>query len=410
MTITGTISGTVTSEAPPLSTAIPTQVPTFEVPAGTTNILLLGSDTDLDEGVGRTDTMIIVAVNRDGPTASMVSIPRDLYVYIPGWTMNRINTALGHGSAVGYPGGAVAQLKDTILYNFGVPIHYYAQVDFEGFKQGVDIMGGVEIAVSCELRDWRLISPDLDPQDEESWEMFTLAPGIHMMDGDLALWYARSRLTTSDFHRGRRQQQLLRAMFNQGIDLNMVGQVPELWNTYKDTVRTDLDIGRVLQLASLAPSIRENGIQNLYIVGDQVQPWREPLTDSAVQLPVWENMQNTFARLFIPPTLNRASRPPITVEIVNATGDPEMASLAADNLAWYGFVPVINETPQPETDTTTMEYFAQNLKGSFDWLLAWIFKKSSSDVELVTDTPYQYNYRVTLGTDYDPCLNQLTAP
>jgi LCP family protein required for cell wall assembly len=377
---------------------------------GTTNILLLGSDIDLDEGVGRTDSMIIVAINRDGPTASMVSLPRDLYVYVPGWTMNRINTALGHGSAVGYPGGAVAQLKDTILYNFGVPIHYYAQVDFEGFQQGVDIMGGVEIAVSCELRDWRLISPDLDPEEEDSWEMFTLAPGIHMMDGEMALWYARSRLTTSDFHRGRRQQQLLRAMLNQGVDLNMVGQVPELWNTYQDTVKSDLDIGRVLQLASLAPSIRENGVQNLYLVGDQLQPWREPITDSAVQLPVWENMQNTFARLFIPPTLNRASRPPITVEIVNATGNPELALLAADNLAWYGFVPIINETEQPETETTTMEYFAQNLKGSFDWLLAWIFKKGTNQVGLVTDTPYEYNYRVTLGTDYDPCLNQLTAP
>jgi hypothetical protein len=190
----------------------------------------------------------------------------------------------------------------------------------------------------------------------------------------------------------------------------MVGQVPELWNTYQDTVKSDLDIGRVLQLASLAPSIRENGVQNLYLVGDQLQPWREPITDSAVQLPVWENMQNTFARLFIPPTLNRASRPPITVEIVNATGDPELALLAADNLAWYGFVPIINETEQPETETTTMEYFAQNLKGSFDWLLAWIFKKGTNQVGLVTDTPYEYNYRVTLGTDYDPCLNQLTAP
>lgn len=401
---------TGTSDIPTPSTAIPTPVPTLAVPLGTTNILLLGSDTDLDEGIGRTDSMIIVAVNRDGPTASMVSLPRDLYVYIPGWTMNRLNTALSHGSAVGYPGGAIGQLKDTILYNFGVPIHYYAQIDFEGFKQGVDIMGGVEIAVSCQLRDWRLKSPELDPEDEENWEMFTLAPGIHMMDGDLALWYARSRLTTSDFHRGRRQQQLLRAMLNQAVDLNMIGQVPELYNTYQDTVKTDLDIGRVLQLASLAPTIRENGVQNLYIVGDQLQPWTEPDTNSAVQLPVWENMQNTFNRLFIPPTLNRATRPPITVEIVNASGDPEMALLAADNLAWYGFVPVINESEQPVTSTTTMEYFAQNLKGSFDWLLSWIFKKDDNQVQLVTDTPYEYNYRVTLGTDYDPCLNQLTAP
>jgi hypothetical protein len=230
------------------------------------------------------------------------------------------------------------------------------------------------------------------------------------MDGDLALWYARSRLTTSDFHRGRRQQQLLRAMLNQAVDLNLLSQAPELWNTYQDSVSTNIDIGRLLQFASLAPAIRENGVQNLYIVGNQLLPWREPATDSAVQLPVWENMQNTFARLFLPPTLNRATRPPITVEIINASGNPELALLAADNLAWYGFVPVINESEQSTESTTTMEYFAENLKGSFDWLLAWVFKKGASEIELVTDIEHDYNYRVTLGADYDPCLNQLTAP
>jgi LCP family protein required for cell wall assembly len=392
------------------SLPIPEPVAQLRLDKDVVNILLLGRDTERTSGAYRTDVIIIVSINKPANAVTMLTIPRDLFVYIPGWTMNRLNTALAHGSAVGYPGGAVAQLKDTILYNFGVPIHYYAQIEFEGFQQGVDIMGGVEMAVSCELRDWRLISPELDPEEEDNWEMFTLAPGIHMMDGDLALWYARSRLTTSDFHRGRRQQQLLRAMLNQGVDLDMVGQVPELYGTYQDTVKTDLDIGRILQLASLAPAIRENGVQNLYLVGDQLQPWREPVTDSAVQLPVWENMQNTFARLFIPPTLNRAGRPPITVEIVNATGNPEMAALAADNLAWYGFVPVINETEQPVVQTTTMEYFAQNLKGSFDWLLAWIFKKGTDQVQLDTDTPHNYNYRVTLGADYDPCLNQLTAP
>ena len=161
-----------------------TPVPTFEVPLGTTNILLIGSDIALDEGVGRTDTMIILAVNRDGPTASMVSLPRDLWVYIPGWTNNRLNTALSRGSSVGFPGGAVAQLTDTILHNFGIPIHYYAQIDFAGFKQGVDVIGGVEVTVSCQLRDWRLKSPELDPTDDMQvlarriWERRARAIGL----------------------------------------------------------------------------------------------------------------------------------------------------------------------------------------------------------------------------------------
>ncbi len=389
---------------------IPTPVPTFQVPLGTTNVLLLGSDIGLDEGVGRTDTMIILAINRDGPTASMVSLPRDLWVNIPGWTSNRLNTALSRGSSVGYPGGAVAQLKDTIMYNFGVPIHYYAQIDFEGFKEGIDLIDGIDIAVSCQLRDWRLKSPELNPNNEDNWHMFTLKPGVHHMDGDMALWYARSRLTTSDFDRGRRQQQLLRAALNQGVNLNILSNIPELWGTYKDSVKTDMDIGRMLQIAALAPEVQENGVQHLYIVGNQLQPYIVPSSGAQVQVPVWSEAQNTFRRLFLPPALNRASRPPITVEIINSTDNPDLALLAADNLAWYGFAPVIVDDQVESQKVTTLQYYGQNFKGSFDWLLSWIMDKRKADIELVPDTSSDYDYQVVLGEDYDPCRPQLFAP
>ncbi len=385
-------------------------VPTFAVPVGTTNILLLGSDLPLDEGVGRTDTIIIVAINREGPTASMLSLPRDLWVYIPGWQMNRINTALSRGSSASYPGGAVKQLTDTILYNFGVPIHYYAQVDFTGFKDAVDAIGGVEVAVSCHLRDWRLKSPELNPEVEENWEIFNLEPGIYDMDGDMALWYARSRRTTSDFDRGRRQQQVLRAMLNTGVDLNLLPQAPEFWSTYKDSVKTDLDIGRMLQLAALAPAIRENGIQHLYMVGEELQPYVVPASGAQVQLPVWDKAQDTFRRLFLPPALNQASRPPITVEIINSTDNPDLALLAADNLERYGFEPTIRNTAVEEQRLTTIEYHAQNLKGSFDWLFSWVVDKRKDDIELVTESGSEYDYRLVLGTEYDPCRPELFAP
>jgi LCP family protein required for cell wall assembly len=390
--------------------AAPTPVPTFAVPLGTTNVLLLGSDIALDEGVGRTDTMIILAVNRDGPTASMVSLPRDLWVYIPGWTNNRLNTALSRGSSVGYPGGSVAQLTDTILHNFGVPIHYYAQVDFEGFKEGVDLIGGIDVAVSCQLRDWRLKNPELNPNNEDNWEMFTLKPGIHHMDGDMALWYARSRRTTSDFDRGRRQQQLLRAALAEGIDLNLVPQIPELWGTYQESVKTNMDIGRMLQMAALAPEIDKNGIQSLYLVGDDIQPYIVPESGAQVQMPVWENMQDTLRRLFLPPALNQATRPPITVEVINGTDNRDLALLAADNLAWYGFEPVISDEQVDEQRQTSIEYYAQNMKGSFDWLLSWIMDESKSSIELVPDVEYPYDYRIVLGEEYDPCRPQLFAP
>ncbi len=388
------------------ATAIPTAVPKYDVPDGTTNILLLGSDAPVGDNasVKRTDTMIVVSISRDGPTAAMVSLPRDLYVYIPGGTMNRLNSAITLGG--------IELLKQTILYNFGIPIHYYAQVDFAGFEDIVDSIGGVDIAVSCGFKDWRIISHDLDPEDEENWYVHELEPGIHHMDGDTALWYARSRLMSNDFDRGRRQQQLLRAMLDQGVDLNLVPQAPVLWRAYQDTVETDMDIGRMLQIAALAPDIRENGVQNLYLFG-KTEPWIVPETNAQVQLPVWEGpgkMSETLQRLFLPPALNKADRAPIVVEIVNATGNPEMAALAAENLAWYGFVPLINEEDSGIEEMTTLNYYAPNFKGSYDWLISWVFHLRQTDINLIEDEAFPYNYQVILGQDFDPCINQMFAP
>jgi polyisoprenyl-teichoic acid--peptidoglycan teichoic acid transferase len=391
------------------ATAIPTPVPTFNAPASITNVLLLGRDTPLDSGRGRTDTMIIVSINRNEQTASMISLPRDLYVYLPGRGMDRINAAMARGGP--------DLIKSTILYNFGVPIHYYAQVDFSGFKEIVDISGGVELAVTCQLTDWRLISPDLNPNLEESWERYTLEPGIHHLDGDLALWYARSRLTTSDFDRGRRQQQLLRAILNRGVDRDLVSQVPNLYSAFQTMVETDMDIGRMLQLAAIAPSVRQNGIQHLYLAG-KMQSWIVPVPEGQVapqvQLPIWEGanmMEETFRRLFLPPAINRANRPPILVELVNSTGNHELARLAADNLAWYGFVPTIRESEEEPAATSSIQYYASNFKGSFERaMISWIFRQRASEVELVPDVPYDYNYRIILGADYNPCLPAFYAP
>jgi polyisoprenyl-teichoic acid--peptidoglycan teichoic acid transferase len=415
--------GTLSEGVPTPPTPIPSPVATFAVPNDVTNILLIGTDRPLDAGPSRSDTMIIVSINYSEPTASILSLPRDLYVYIPGGTMSRLNTAMSRGDMIDYPGGGPALLKQTILYNFGVPIHYYARVDFDGFKDVVDAIGGIDIAVSCQLQDWRLISPDLDIHDEDSYERFTLEPGIHQMDGDFALWYARSRMTTSDFDRGRRQQQLLRGMLNQGVDLGLVPQAPALYTVLRDTVDTDMDIGRILRIASLAPQIRENGVQHLYIAG-KTQPWQVPPSvengvADQVHLPVWEGsgmMEETFLRLFRPPALNRGTQQPIWVEIVNASGNPDMALLAADNLAYHGLVPVLSTDPTPPTQAQTeLRYFRPNFKTAYEWLVSWVFNKRIGQIqmaaveneELVT---YAYDYQVILGEDYNPCRPQLFAP
>lgn len=405
LSVTGTIVFSEGVPTPP--TAVPSAVPTFEIPNDVTNILLLGSDSPIEDGGTRTDTIIIVSISHSRKTASILSIPRDLFVYVPGKIMGRINTALALGG--------VEALKQTILYNFGIPIHYYARIDFAGFKQAIDAVGGVDVAVSCKMTDWRLKADDLDLQNSDNWELYTIEPGVYHMDGSLALWYARSRNspTRDDWGRGQRQQQILRALLNQGVSLNLFTQVPTLWATYQDTIDTDLDIGRMLQLAGLAPSIQENGIQNLFLYG-KTQPWTLPESGANVQLPVWlgdNKMKETFQRLFLAPALNRTSGTSLTVEIINATQNPDLSLLAADNLANQGFIPVIG-TPDPqEGATTTVRFYGPNLKGAYGWLISWVFDKTEDDIQLINNGDgSDYNYQVILGDDYDPCRYQLDAP
>ena len=390
--------GIILDDVITLPTAVPSPVPTFEAPNEVTNIMLLGGDLG-----SRGDTIIIVSINHDSETASMLSIPRDTIVYEPDSIMRPINT-------IADP----EDLKQAILYNFGIPIHYYAAVDFAGFSDIVDALGGVDLAVTCPVRDiWQLKEPGLDPNDIDNWEWHTLEPGIYHMEGKLALWYARSRRTSTDYDRGQRQQRLLYALLNQGIELDLITQVPALWEAFNETVETDMDIGRILQLAAIAPAVRENGVQQLYLRGKS-NSWIVPddspyLPGKQTLVPIWEgtNMtKETFQRLYLPPSLHKSSGPPITVEILNATGDEEMALLAADNLAMNGFVPVMGEAV-PAEEETSLYYYAPTMKGiRYDWLLPWVVGLRRSAIQLVDDQPdYPYTYQVILGSDYDPCLN-----
>jgi polyisoprenyl-teichoic acid--peptidoglycan teichoic acid transferase len=392
---------------PTPETPIPSPVPALTKPRHITTIVLLGNDVAEKRG-GRTDSIMIVAINRETKTASLISIPRDLYVYIPGWTMQRVNLAMPRDYGTG-SGGSGHLIKETLLYNLGIPVDYYVRIGFDGFMSFIDAIGGVEVVVNCPLRDWRLIEPGLDPQVEEHWQQFILEPGIHQMDGDLALWYARSRRTTSDFERGRRQQQLVRAALSRGVDRDLLYQAPALWDAFRASVETDLTLPAVLELAALAPAVRENGIQHLYFSGDAVRSWRVPDSGASVQLLQWEAAQGVVAQLFQPPAVRRAQRGGILVEVV--THDAILYRQAAENLTWYGFRPSFVFHDQPPPEWTHLIYYAQNLKGSYDWLLAWLFHRNAGQIALSADEPGDPPYyRAYLGHDYNPCLPYMLVP
>ncbi|HJS29587.1 MAG TPA: LCP family protein [Anaerolineales bacterium] len=222
------------------------------------NILLLGSDQRPDSGGFRTDVNILVTLNPDGNSVSMTSFPRDLYVYIPGWTMQRINTAHAHG---GFP---MTQL--TYQYNFGVKPDRFVLINFWAFQDLITSLGGIDVDVAQPLTDHR-----------SGFGNYTVPAGRVHMDADTALWYVRSRYSTSDFERTVRQQEVIVGIFNRLISLDVLQRAPAIYDIYKDTVTTDMtftDMAKFLPLAGQL--LGGSGVERYFIGRGQVTSWRTP--------------------------------------------------------------------------------------------------------------------------------------
>ncbi|MCC7358960.1 MAG: LCP family protein [Anaerolineales bacterium] len=382
---------------------IPDPMPQLHLDAGVINILLIGRDTELASGSYRTDVMIVASINKPANAVTLLTIPRDLFVYIPGWTMNRINTAAVHGDATGYPGGGIALLEQTILYNLGIPIHGWAQVDFQGFKDLVDVVGGVDVPVSCAMQDWRLTEAALDPQNADNWALYTVETGVQHMDGDLALWYARSRKRSSDYDRSRRQHQVLRAIFDKALRLQMLPRVPELYAQYVSIVKTDLGLGDLLQFVPMAAQLDRARIKSRFIGRGHVTPWTTP-GGAAVLLPNREAISAVLAEAFLPPPSNVLARAATAVEIWNGTNHADWTALAADNLTWSGLSPFPASSQTTGQALTQIYDFSTSAKNSKLADLKALFDVSDENVIAAPDPRAEYPYRVVLGEDFNSCV------
>jgi polyisoprenyl-teichoic acid--peptidoglycan teichoic acid transferase len=365
----------------------------------TVNFLLIGSDVRSGTSF-RTDTMVIAVLRPNEGQVSLISIPRDLWVSIPGWQNQRINTAYQHGISVDYPGGGPGLLKDTILYNLGVRIDHTAMVDFDGFRQIIDTLGGVDLPVSCPYTDWRLIDPSYDPENENNWHLYTTGPGLVHMDGDLALWYARSRQRSSDFDRGRRQQEVLRSLFTQALKSDTLSRIPELYNNFKETVVTDLGLGDILQLAVYAPKMTNADIRSYYIRPPYVSSW---ITDSGayVLLPNEEALQGLLTEALSPGTKTEEKQA-IIIDVMNGTNIPGYETLAASRLNYAGY-----ETHIVPSDRQDYAYSVLIDKtGTQDTTpILNVMGMLPGGVILSPDPNSKSHYLLIIGYDYEPCFS-----
>lgn len=392
----------------PLVTPIPKQMPLLgdqaEAGSDLINILLIGSDQRGGGSYFRTDTLIIASIRPRDQVVSLISIPRDLFVYIPGWTMQRVNTAYLHGEMSKYPGGGAALLKDTIRYNLGIRIDNLAIVDFNGFVKIIDVLDGVDVPLACPYTDWRAINPKGNLENPNNWRLYKVSPGIVHMDGEFALWYARSRMRSNDFDRGRRQQEVLRAIYDKALKLGVLPRIPEMYQQVSDIVKTDIDLNDVLALAPMALNLDAPRIRSYYISSKYVKGWWTP-QGASVLLPKRDKLEPMLQEAMSPPDAAEEVRLKITVEICNATGNDDLPVLAAERLHYAGFETQFSERCEPGSSKT----WVYDLAGGGDPAVAAYILKilglPEERMQLAEPEGSMAVYRLVLGSDYDPCFN-----
>lgn len=262
----------------------PTLFPTQEPWQGNdrVNILLMGIDRRPGEAfVSRTDTIMVISVDPVKETIAMLSIPRDLYVVIPGRGRDRINTAFVYGSAGNNPEAGASLSIQTIAYNLGIPIDHYILVDFSAVTRSIDILGGVSVYVPYDIND------PLYPDMNYGYDPLFIPAGTQQMDGELALKYARTRHADSDFGRAGRQQQLMLAARNKALSLGIGGllaRAPSLYQQVSNGVRTDLSLEQLVALARVVSEIPSEQIRNEVLDYDYVTSFRNEAGSSVLIL------------------------------------------------------------------------------------------------------------------------------
>jgi LCP family protein required for cell wall assembly len=359
-----------------------------DIPDHYLNIVLLGSDKRPTSGAWRTDSMIIVSVDTEANVVRLLSLPRDLWVYIPGHGYNRINTADLWGE-LDEPGTGPDRVKQTIHYNLGIPIDYYVRIDFQGFIGIVDTVGGIDIDVDCPLAD------------------INLTAGVHHMDGKAALRYARSRKSTNDFDRGRRQRKVLLALWDQALTLDIIPKLPDLWRTMKSAFETDLSLEQVINLAYVGVRLKPQHILSRAIGANQVQSWMTP-QGAAVLLPIEDKIRTLLENFYAPVDASRLDdADKVRVRVLNGSPRREAESLAAAMLRWAGFK--VTGTALADSldyaSTAILVYDGNVVAGQEVARLLGVPLKAVQDMEGVQppDPNDPVSIQVILGRDYNPC-------
>jgi LCP family protein required for cell wall assembly len=303
---------------------------------GRVNVLLMGLDlrpNDQNDGT-RSDTMILVSIDQNHKAASMLSIPRDLWVDIPGHGTNRVNAAYNFGDQDKPGTGGPPLAKATVSNLLGVSVDYFVQVDFNGFRQIVDAIGGITIDVKKPLVDNEY------PTEDFGIKRIYIPAGIQHMDGQTALEYARSRHGDTDLGRNQRQQAVLLAIREQGINLGAVTN-NELQQALQGAIKTDLQTTDILGLVQTGIGMNKDNIRSYSIDANLAK--QTFIDGNDVLLPDKEGIRALVRQMLNPPvtttgtSATAGTKETATINVLNGTFTAGLASRTQQFLEGKGY-------------------------------------------------------------------------
>lgn len=258
------IDGKTSANEPDMSEAIgPEPIPApgvidLDVHRKVELFMILGSDFRPESGY-RTDVLMLVALDRRSGQVSLVSFPRDLWVAIPGFGEERINTVMQKG---GFP-----LLTQTMQTNFGVFPTHYAMIDMEGFLKVIDVLGGIEFETD------QVTADDCDSSLEpDRW--CEVGPGMVSLDSDWALWYVRARYHSSDFDRLRRTQEVLSAVMDELASPAGFWKLPAIFQIYETEVENNLSTSQITSMLRILSGFNSDvDARNYAITSNEATPW-----------------------------------------------------------------------------------------------------------------------------------------
>lgn len=377
-------------------------------------ILLLGIDQRTgvadEERYFRTDTMMVVNIDPVRMRAGVLSIPRDLWVSIPGFSEQRINTANSLGDSAGYPGGGPALAAETIEQNLGIDIDSYVRINFDVFTSVVDLVApnGVEICVQETIDD------PTYPDAGYGFIHVHFDPGCQRLDAEHLLQYARTRKTQGgDFDRARRQQEVIRALMGEVLSAggisNFVGQASRLWEELSNSIVTDMSLEDLLSLASLAQEIDMDTVA-FNTIDNMAVSFATTSTGDQVLIPNYAAIRTLIQETFSPQGELTESDLRQRYESENASivlyNNTDVAGLARTTQEWLlsqgVSVADVGNMPESNNNNTTIRMYTD--KPYTARYLASLLGLSNDRIVRSSDGLTSADIMVVLGPDIQPLL------